>query len=236
MTVLWPPSLLFRRKYRGRDPFDMLDELAAGEAPFRTLIHVGAHLAQERQKYEALGYRDILWIEGSPSVHQRLAEIIAAEAGNSPCRHRTLCALLTDRDGGDAELRQCSNDGMSSSIFPLSEGSSEKWRGVHETGIRERVHTRTLDAVAGEFGFFGTIDTLVIDVQGAELLVLQGADRVLQRTRAIVSEVSTRRYYDGGVLFPELRAFLKRRRFFPMAPPRRHCDLLFLREGRASAL
>ena len=119
----------FRRK---TDPVILLKRVVPLGVDFSTLVHVGAHLAQEREKYEACGFSDILWIEGSPEVHQRLVKIInvhqAAGAEKShTVRHRTLCALLTDRDDGEVEMREFSNDGMSSSIFGPTAESLQRW-------------------------------------------------------------------------------------------------------------
>ena len=60
---------------RRADPVMLLKRIAAPNLELRTLVHVGAHLAQEREKYEACGYRDILWIEGSPDIHDRTTTI-----------------------------------------------------------------------------------------------------------------------------------------------------------------
>ena len=63
---------------RKADPIDLLSKLAPPNTQLKTLVHVGAHLAQERTHYEANGYKSILWIEGSAEIHQRLVKILAA--------------------------------------------------------------------------------------------------------------------------------------------------------------
>ncbi len=175
-----------------------------------------------------MGYRDVLWIEGSPAVYARLSEILGAEAANATCRQRAVCALVSDREGEEAELRQTSNDGMSSSLFPLGSRHRSSFRGVTETGTREKARTRTLDSIAQEYGLLGAIDTLIVDVQGAELLALKGAEQVLKSARAVISEVSRGRFYQGGAQFGDVRKFLKKRGFVPMSRPPRHGDVLFL--------
>ncbi len=209
---LWPPYLWFLPKRLPRAPLEVLAQHTADGSPLRTLIHVGAHIAQERDAYEALGYTDILWVEGSPKVYRRLVEILNAHHSSNGCRHRAVCALLTDHDGDKVVLRETSNDGMSSSVFPLTDDALAFWKGIVETGVSETVATRTLDSVAEELGLIDRVDTLVVDVQGAELLVLKGGVEVLKRVRGVVSEVSSRRLYEGGVLFSELNAFFKNAR------------------------
>ena len=83
----------------------------------------------------------------------------------------------------------------------------ETWPGVEETGTIENVVTVTLDEIAVQSGF-SKPDLLVVDVQGAELLVLKGGLSVLAAAKAVIVEVSRKPYYEGGVLYPELRDFL----------------------------
>lgn len=225
---------MLRRK---TDPVQLLTRQAPAALGLARLVHVGAHLGQERHRYEALGYRQVLWIEGSQSVHERLAQSLAryaadrAEKGLSLVDHRSVCALLTDRDGAEAALREFSNDGMSSSIFAATDTLKARWPDLHETGRLQATRTRTLDGLLEELGF-GDVDTLVVDVQGAELLVLRGAVRTLSTVKAVVSEVSTQPLYAGGVLYPELAAFLQVHGFVSMSVPRRHGDMLFVHPQR----
>ena len=54
---------------------------------------------------------------------------------------------------------------------------------------------------------------LKIDVQGAEMMVLEGASDLLDRTSVILSEVSFNTVYKSNVLFNDISEFLKKRRF-----------------------
>ena len=230
------PNILSKLLHRRTDPLDLLTRLTTKRSQLNTLVHVGAHLAQERFAYEAAGYRRILWIEGSPKVYERLARDIAehqrtlTERG-AAVRHQTLCALLIDRPGETLDLREYSNDGMSSSIFAVGEESLRRWPDVVETGFCEHLVTDTLDNVLVGLGLRDSVDTLVVDVQGAELLVLKGAEQCLRNASAVISEVSSRAYYHGGVLYGDLRAFLSERGFVAMSTPRRHGDMLFVRQS-----
>jgi len=226
---------MLRRK---TDPVRLLADLAPAGLALTRLVHVGAHLGRERHRYEALGYRRILWVEGSQAVHARLAESLAehvagrAAAGQPAVEHLSACALLTDRDGDEMPLREFSNDGMSSSIFAATDTLKARWPELHETGRLQTTRTRALDALLDELDF-GAVDTLVVDVQGAELLVLKGAPRTLAQVKAVVSEVSTQPFYEGGVLLPDLSRFLQDQGFVPMSVPRRHGDMLFVHPQRS---
>jgi len=227
---------MLRRK---ADPIDLLNTLLPAKEECSTLVHVGAHLAQERHHYEASGFRRILWIEGSPSVYARLDTSLREHTGPSGISaagtvHDSVCSLLADRSDSHVEFHEFSNDGESSSMFPPTAEKHKRWPGIFATGQKETLRTRTLDEIAQEMRYADTTDVLVVDVQGAELLVLKGAERMLRTVKAVVAEVSTVPYYDGGVLFPELRNYLLARGFISMSFPRRHGDMLFLRADLAN--
>lgn len=57
------------------------------------------------------------------------------------------------------------------------------------------------------------IDLLKVDVQGAELLVLQGAEETLKKTVALWIEVSFKKIYEESVLFSEIKTWLESRGF-----------------------
>lgn len=57
------------------------------------------------------------------------------------------------------------------------------------------------------------VDFLWLDMQGHEFAAIQGAERLLGNVRAIHSEVSLKQVYEGGLLYPELRAELEKRGF-----------------------
>ena len=56
-------------------------------------------------------------------------------------------------------------------------------------------------------------DSLILDVQGAELEVLKSMDHYLDQIDTICTEYSNTEYYKGGVLFKELNKFLVSKSF-----------------------
>jgi FkbM family methyltransferase len=77
---------------------------------------------------------------------------------------------------------------------------------------RTDIEVRTLDSWAGGAGI-DHVDVLKLDVQGAELEVLQGAERLLPTVRVIEAEVSLNPMYLGQPLFGDVDAFLRSRGF-----------------------
>lgn len=212
---------------RKTDPLELLQQLAPAAQPMRSLVHVGAHLAQELERYEAEGLQQIMWVEASKAVHEQLAQRLRQHRG--PARHFSRCALLADRDGAEIEFREFNNAGMSNSIFSPTDQLRSRWPELDVTGTTETIASITLDSLLAGTPFERHVDVLVIDVQGAELLVLQGATQTLPSVTALICEVSTVPYYDGGVLYRDLAGFLRTHGFYPTATPRRHGDMLFMR-------
>jgi FkbM family methyltransferase len=75
-----------------------------------------------------------------------------------------------------------------------------------------RVRTDTLDNFCREHGI-ERIDFIHMDVQGAELKLLNGAKRMLPRIRAIWMEVAFEKTYEGQPLEPETTRWMAERGF-----------------------
>lgn len=193
-----------------------------------TAVHVGAHWGQERETYEAMGLDKVLWIEASADIYRRLVENMAKSNG-SHTRHFTAHALVTDCPGVATTLRHFNNAGGSNSIFPSTNELLKQWPGLFETGVTETMQSDTLDRVATTNGF-DSADLIAVDVQGAELLVLKGASKLLASAKAVIVEVSQKPYYAGGVLEPELTTFLQDNGFQPRTSSPIHGDRLYLRQ------
>lgn len=167
------------------------------------VIHVGAHEAGELEKYVAMGFSTILYAEANPALIPRLQEKAAA---CSAARVLIAHVAITDHNG-KITLRVTSMD-QSSSILPL---------GIHKNiypSIREcdqvEVPARTLDHLLYEMGLSPELfNFLNLDIQGAELLALKGAPRLLSNIDAIVSEVNLVELYEGAALLPQLEAHLR---------------------------
>lgn len=105
-------------------------------------------------------------------------------------------------------------DPESASLYPPNEEAirrhPELWR--HEPRGTTTVATTTLDEWAQRTQS-APIDLLKIDVQGAELDVLRGAEAGLTSVRALELEVEFQQLYVGQPLFGDVDAFLRERGF-----------------------
>jgi FkbM family methyltransferase len=174
----------------------------------RGVIHVGANRGQEFESYRRAGLASVIYIEPIPDVFAKLRDTVSVDP-----RHRSINALCSDRSGEEVDFNISSNEGLSSSIFELGSHSVEHPEVTFCS--RLRLKTMTLDDII--FGTKGVnpklLDCLVIDVQGAEIKVLAGAQRTLQMCNFIFTEVSQGDLYKGGANIDEVVALLRNSEF-----------------------
>ncbi len=169
------------------------------------VIHVGASFGQERDIYAGAGL-PVIWLEAHPGVFRSLLDNLAIGYSNQ----KALNYLITDEDDLEYPFNVANNDGMSSSIFPLGE-HKDIWPDI---GYVETLclKSKTLDtALAGED--LAVFDTLVLDVQGAELKALRGATETLKGLKYIRCEAADFPIYEGGALDCQLDDFLAKQGF-----------------------
>ena len=185
------------------------------------ILHIGAHRGQEAEKYSVLD-KSVIWIEAIPSVYQDLLKNIEKFKKQDGYQ-----ALLGDKSSAKQRINLSSNSYESSSIFEF--GVDMNHKNLSMVDFIEVPMVR-LD------GMF-TLKQLqmykhwVIDVQGAELLVLQGAGDLLSNVTSFEIEVSTKAEYRGGAKWHEIRDFLDNFGFFPLWLPKEnsHEDVFFVK-------
>jgi len=111
----------------------------------------------------------------------------------------------------DPELSSHPNHGVSS-MFKFVDGLNGTPFGQNLTQKEIKVQAETLDNWCKK-NKVSEVDIMWIDVQGAELLVFQGAEKILKNTKIIMTEVGLKPYYEGHTLKPDIDQFLKERGF-----------------------
>jgi FkbM family methyltransferase len=172
----------------------------------RGVIHIGANNAPERERYE--DYRlPVVWVEPIPEVFERLRENLRTLP-----RQRAFKYLVTDRDDAEYPFHVANNDGASSSIFEFKE-HKDVWPDV------AMARTITLRSVTlptllqREQIDLAGLDTLAMDTQGSELLVLKGAEALLHHFKYIKTEAADFEAYAGCCRLDDITAFLTARGF-----------------------
>jgi FkbM family methyltransferase len=176
----------------------------------RGVVHVGANLGQERRRYDRRGI-SVVWVEPIPEVFEKLQRNIAEFP-----RQRAIRALVSDSDGQRVSFHVTDNGGRSSSMLELT-GHRDVWPNVDVARTIE-LETVTLPKLLEGKGIDLTgFDALVMDVQGAELLVLKGAASILDHFTWIKAELFSFDAYKGAGQRPEVDAFLAGHGFRPVA-------------------
>jgi FkbM family methyltransferase len=185
------------------------------------VLHIGAHRGQEAKYYSEIGIK-VIWIEANPAMFEMLSSNIAKYKNQ-----RAICALLGDSDGSLIDFHIASNDGMSSSMFQF--GEELGFSGLNMTNS-EKLTMKRLDKIFSVKDL-NNFTHWVLDVQGAELLVLEGAGVLLDTCHSLYIEVSTRNVYKDGASWKELSGFLKDRGFVPLWDPKAksHENIIFIR-------
>jgi len=155
----------------------------------RGIIHVGAHAGEEVPSYLALGFERLLLVEADPTLANTLAQRFRDEP-----RVTVAACAITDFDG-TIDLNIASSK-ASNSILAIKR-HADVFPEIREIG-RLRVPARTLDSLLAEpehaDDFFNIV---TLDIQGAELLALRGAARLLPRLDGLMVEVNFVELYEG---------------------------------------
>lgn len=207
----------------------------------KTIVHVGAHYGEEALRYQSWGAKRVVWIEAAPDIFSKLEQHIETVRNMPPSlfvrltsaartEHILIKALVGETDGGQSDFFIYSNEGASNSIFKLNREGDNRFASVQETGEVLQLTINTLDTCLANHDIAPeSVDILVLDIQGAELMCLKGATRVLKSAKYVESEVSKIPVYDGGVLLSELEPWLTKAGFVRKTALRRaHMNAIFV--------
>lgn len=182
-----------------KNPDRYLEEL-------KGVIHVGANAGQERDLYKRYNL-DVIWIEPIPEVYAILKKNLAGFS-----RQKAYPYLITDEENKEYQFHVANNNGLSSSIFELKQ-HKDIWPGVNfERTIS--LKSSTLSAfLKKEKINMDKYDALIMDTQGSELLVLQGAEEMLDHFRYIKAEVSDFESYEDCCQIDDIQKYLANQGF-----------------------
>lgn len=196
------------------------------------LIQVGASGGQELVDFVKSGITHALLIEPLDFPFSILKSRVDNIENYVPFQ-----ALAHSSNGVTVDFHVASNGGMSSSILEpnkhlVSYPSVSFPDKISLTGYR-------LDSIVAHLSSkemikFKYADMLYLDVQGAELIVLQGAGELLDHAKYIWTEVGVGDGYNGGANYIELINFLSTYNYqlvYFECEPGTFGDALFVKEG-----
>ena len=184
------------------------------------VLHIGAHLGLESEAYSALG-KPAIFIEADPVTFLQLEKNIISRKDQ-----KAFNLLLGDKEGL-VQFFRASNGSESSSVYSFS--SQNRFKNVSTVDQLELKMTR-LDS-SFTLKQLQEYDHWVIDVQGAELLVLRGAGDLLDACRTLLVECSRTEFYKGGARWSEIETFLAENgfRYFLSPGNLNHLNVLFFK-------
>jgi len=187
----------------------------------RGVLHVGAHLGGEVWAYHNMGLKTAVFIEANPEVFPGLEGTLAnyrqyvAENNLTGLEKVVAVNCAASNENGTINFRITSSE-QSSSILPLKI-HSDIYPTIEETHQVEVV-AKTLDTILEELQINpADVNLINFDIQGAELLALQGATNLLKYVDAINTEVSYVELYEGCGLIDDMDDFLEQYGFVRIA-------------------
>jgi FkbM family methyltransferase len=175
--------------------------------PAKGIIHIGACTGEELQEHEDRGAEKIIWVEANPYIYPELLENLK----NSKIENYPFLVACTDKDDEMVDfniLYDPGNKGCSSLLYP----KNHIFQMYQETISAQTI---TIDSLIKRNNFkYEDFQLLDIDVQGAELLVLRGAEELLKHVDYISLEVTFHSpYYYDNPFFEEILEFLNSKGF-----------------------
>jgi FkbM family methyltransferase len=174
------------------------------DADYATVLDVGGHHGQFTL-FALERFPDAKIVTFEPQA-EGVAKIRSAIAGDARV---TIQNYALSDSVGTAELH-ISKRSDSSSLLPIGEGQTTAYPGTEEA-TTEEITLETLDNLLPD-PLDGPV-LLKIDVQGAELSVLRGAENTLKSVDSIFVECSFVELYEGQALANEVIEFLAARGF-----------------------
>lgn len=166
------------------------------------ILHIGGSFGQERELYKECGASEVIWIEAIPSVFEQLKKNL------EPYPNQTaISACISNVDGEEVTFKISNNEAQSSSMLELGHHLviHPEVKFIDEIKLTTtRIDTlfRLLERDTSKLNF------LNIDLQGAELLALQGMGDMLKQFKFALLEVNKKETYKGCVLIDDLDYFM----------------------------
>jgi FkbM family methyltransferase len=168
----------------------------------RGVIHLGGHLGQEAELYAKYVGSNVIWVEAIPQLIPKLKDATDIYG------QTTICALVARNSGEEVDFFLSSNNFASSSKLPIGKDMHKYFPHV-KLDKSIRLQTTSFEDLVKSYSIdLSRFDFLVLDVQGAELEVLKGAQESLSQFKAVLTEYSKADLYRNQPQYGELLKFL----------------------------
>lgn len=170
----------------------------------RAITHIGAHYGQEASHYREYVGESVIWVEAHPDYFDALLE------NPSLGDQLAVQACVSDRTGEVVDFYITKDEYASSLLKPEYHQVQNPHAPVVDIIPISTVrydHLLEFCSEAEREAFMAS-NVLVLDVQGAEMMVLSGMETVLGQFDAIATEYSTVEFYKDGPRLQDLDDFL----------------------------
>ena len=161
----------------------------------QSIVHVGAHNAEELETYSKAGWGSVTWIEAQPQKIQNLLERI-------PSNHVVIEAAVWDIENVELNLNIMTNT-ESTSLLKLGTHATEHPSVTLSHTIP--VRTKTLKNLLNDSS---APELLALDIQGVELRAIKGYEGKISEVKWVYCEVNKEELYEGCCLIGELDEYL----------------------------
>jgi FkbM family methyltransferase len=162
-----------------------------------SILHIGAHMAEESDQYQSLQWGSVVWIEAQKELAERLSEKFKGT------NQRVIHTAIWDTDNLELNLN-ITNNSQSTSLLELGT-HREDYPDVKVSKI-EIVKTSRIDSLFDK----ETIPEFInIDIQGAEIQALKGFGELLHSVKYVYSEVNKKEVYVDCANVSEVDEYLK---------------------------
>jgi FkbM family methyltransferase len=132
------------------------------------IIHIGANNGEEKNHYKKLGVQRVIFVEANPEMYEILSNNIKSEKNFKAYNY-----LVTDKDKKKVKFYIANDVSNSSSILELKE-LKKMYPAINYTKSIF-LKSRSLQTIVLEKKInLKNFDSLILDVQGAELKILKG--------------------------------------------------------------
>ena len=165
------------------------------------VIHVGANSGQEKELYRHYNLK-VAWVEPIPEVFAQLEVNIK----DFP-KQKAYQYLITDQHNKEYQFNVANNFGASSSILEFKQ-HKDIWPNVKFEGKINLTSVTLKTFIKNENIDLSKFDTLIMDTQGSELLVLKGAEDLLNHFQFIKTEAADFEAYENCCQVKDLDRYL----------------------------
>lgn len=184
--------------------FNLLGTLSKYNINPKGIIHIGAHLGEEKAEYNRLSLKNkTIWFEANPELYNDLKKNVGDD-------------IIISEALFDKNIKHNFNITKSEGLPNNKQSSSLKELDYHliahpNVSVSKTIEIDTItmvDAVKKYKININNYDFINIDTQGSELEILKGFNNLLNNIMYIYSEINVKPLYKDIALIDELDKFL----------------------------